>query len=326
MTASGPAALTLLALLAWAGCGGAPGEDEGDVGGRPGEEGGVRVRGDTVRVEERAARVIGLEVAVPPRDSVGEWVETTAEIAADPSRAAIVSAPAEGRVESLAAAVGDEVSRGQPLVRFASPVYLAGAVTLRAPRAGVVTAVPAAVGQVATPGTPLVEIAGLDRVLLLVDLFPEMLPRIEPGARVEFALPGDAAPRAARIERIEGRVDPVTQAARARVPLANPAGELRPGTFVRARVLADPGGEAALLPAEAVVTDSAGQWVFVPAGEGYVRRRVRARALPPERFAVVEGLAAGEPVVLRGAYQLYQAGFTFRGLATFGEEAEEEDE
>ena len=319
-----PGLLVCGALLA--GCGGGDAEPGAAEPAAGAGDAGVRISGDTVFVSPASAALIGLEVAVPPHERLGDWIETTGQIATDPAARAVVAAPAQGRVESVAVSPGDRVARGQPLVRLSSPEYLSGAVALAAPRAGVVTARAAEVGEVVQPGDALVEIAGLGRVVLLVDLFPEMLPRVAPGAPVEFVLPGRDEAGEAQIASIDPQVDPATQAAQARVPLANPEGALRPGTFVRVRVLADPGGEAVLVPAEAVVRDSVGQWAFAPAGEGYAPRRVVARAVPGDRMAIVEGVEPGEPLVVRGAYQLHQAGFTFRGLATFGEEAEEEEE
>ena len=321
----GPRLLPLWMLAALLACGPSRADDDGEgqaAEARP----AVRVSGDTVIPSPSSRELIGLRVEVPPHHAFGDWIETTGQIVADPGSLAAVSAPAEGRIDGIAAEPGDLVSRGQPLVRFSSPEYLSGSTTLRAPRPGWITARLAEVGQVVQPGTPVLEIADLRQVLLLVDVFPEMVPRVERGMRVEAVLPGDSVPRAGSIDALGVEVDPGSQATHARVQLPNPDGALRPGTFVRVRIQTRPGGEAVFTPAPAVIRDSLGQWVYVPAGEGFVPRRVEAHPVPGDSMAIVTGVEPGQAVVLEGAYQLHQAGFTFKGLVTFGEEAEEEEE
>jgi multidrug efflux pump subunit AcrA (membrane-fusion protein) len=261
----------------------------------------VRVAGDTVFVDSLSSELIGLEVQVPPRRAFGDWIETTGTIAVDPVARAVISAPAQGRLESITVAPGDRVSRGQTVAGLSSPEFLAGSVQLRAPRSGVVTARLAEVGQIVDAGAPVVELADLGRVIVFADVFPEMLEVVHPGARVEVAISGDSQPIAGSIAVVDAQVDSVTQAVRARVPLDNASGKLRPGAFVRIRIETRPGGEAILVPGSAVVRDSVGQWVYEPAGKGYVRRAVQARAAPGDSMAILSGVDPGRPLGARRA-------------------------
>jgi multidrug efflux pump subunit AcrA (membrane-fusion protein) len=281
----------------------------------------VRIAGDTVFVDSLSRELIGLEVQVPPRRAFGDWVQTTGTIGADPVARAVVSAPAQGRLESISVAPSDRVARGQSVASLSSPEFLAGSVQLRAPRAGVVTARLAEVGQIVDAGAPVVELADLGHVVVFADVFPEMLNAVHAGARVEVLVPGDSLPIAGSIASVDAQVDSITQAVRARIPLDNADGRLRPGTFVRIRIETRPGEQAILVPGAAVVRDSTGQWVYEPAGDGYVRRAVQARAAPGDSMAILSGVDPGRPLVVRGAYQLQQASFSFKGLTTFGEES-----
>jgi multidrug efflux pump subunit AcrA (membrane-fusion protein) len=315
---------TSLALAtAAAACGRSDGEP--DAGGAAEDDAGWRISADTVFVDSAAARLVGLEVAVPPRREVGDWVETTGRIEADPAARSDVTAPAEGRIDAILVRPGDRVGAGRGVARFSSPEFLAGAVELRAPRGGVVTAVHAAAGAVVSAGTPILEIADFRALLLVVDVFPDMR-GVRAGLPVEAEIPGRDEPVRGEIAALAARTDSVSQTVGARVPIANPDGSLRPGAFVRARVRVGSTKEAVILPAEAVVRDSAGQRVYVPAGDGYAPVAVTASAIPGDSMAVTAGLEPRGAVVVRGAYELQQAGFTFRGLETFGEEAEEEEE
>ncbi|HEY7530592.1 MAG TPA: efflux RND transporter periplasmic adaptor subunit [Gemmatimonadota bacterium] len=309
-------------VVGTAACGGPGGGGDADD---AGPDAAYRISGDTVFVDSAAAELVGIDVGVPPHREVGDWIETTGRIEADPAARSDVTAPAEGRIDAIAVRPGDRVARGRRVARFSSPEFLAGAVDLRAPRGGTVTAVHAAAGAVVAAGTPILEIADLGELLLVVDVFPEMR-GVRAGLPVEAELPGSDEPVRGEISALSPQTDSATQTVGARVPLRNRDGSLRPGTFVRARVRVGSTGEAVILPAEAVVRDSVGQRVYVPAGGGYAPLAVTATALPGDSVAVTGGLEAGRRVVLRGAYELQQAGFTFRGLETFGEEAEEEEE
>lgn len=105
------------------------------------------------------------------------------------------------------------------------------------------------------------------------------------------------------LEFIDNQVDPATGTVRMRARLANRGGQLVPGMFARVKVGAkDSGPKKALLIAEqAVGTDQDRKFVYVVSGQGKAEyRRVRLGAAVGQLRVVLEGLSAGERVVVSG--------------------------
>jgi membrane fusion protein (multidrug efflux system) len=110
----------------------------------------------------------------------------------------------------------------------------------------------------------------------------------------EYAQPG-------RLAFSEVSVDPGTGSVTLRAVFPNPAGELLPGMYVRARL--DQGvKEAILLPHAAVGRDPRGNaTVMVVDGEGKVGVKVvQAERSLRDRWIVTDGLAGGERVIVEG--------------------------
>jgi len=89
-----------------------------------------------------------------------------------------------------------------------------------------------------------------------------------------------------------------------RARIANPGNVLRPGMF--ARVSADLGGRssAILVPEQVIVPRADGSFVFVVIDGKAQLRPVRLGHREPGRVEVVEGLQAGETIVLDGQIKL----------------------
>lgn len=101
-------------------------------------------------------------------------------------------------------------------------------------------------------------------------------------------------------------VDPGTESVIVRVIVPNPEGELLPGMFVRALIELGEQQDAILVPQQAVQRDSRGEpfvWVVDNENKVHVRSLVTDRAFG-NRWLVLEGLTAGERVVMEGMQRL----------------------
>ena len=101
-------------------------------------------------------------------------------------------------------------------------------------------------------------------------------------------------------------VDPGTESVIVRVIVPNPEGELLPGMFVRAVIELGEQQDAILVPQQAVQRDSRGEpfvWVVDKENKVHVRDLVTDRAFG-NRWLVLEGLTAGERIVVEGMQRL----------------------
>jgi RND family efflux transporter MFP subunit len=159
--------------------------------------------------------------------------------------------------------------------------------------------------------TPLATLVSVDPLLVDFAVDERTLLRLRRAARegpprpaltAHLGLAHEAGfPREAAVQLADNQLDPATGTFRLRAVLANPAGDLLPGLFVRVRLPVGPARPVLLVPAEAVGTDQGQRFVYaVDARNQVVERRV---TLGPEveGMRVIErGLEASERVITAG--------------------------
>ena len=116
-----------------------------------------------------------------------------------------------------------------------------------------------------------------------------------------------------RITAIDSAVDPSTRNVQIQATLANPAGKLRPGMFVKAAVALGASSPVVALPASAISYAPYGDSVFV-VGEmkdrnGASYRGVRQQFVKlgesrGDQISVASGLKPGDEVVTSGVFKL----------------------
>lgn len=188
--------------------------------------------------------------------------------------------------------------------------------------AGVVLSANVAEGEYVRTGSVLYRVADLSVVWAVLDAWETDVASLRTGQRVTFtarALPGRAFE--GHVLFIEPVVDARTRTVPVRVEVENPDGALRPGMLLSAEIEspldsrglpADPVVEDPLLiPATAPLLTGSRAVVYVrrDAEEGPVfsGREVVLGPRAGERYVVLEGLAAGEEVVTRGAFKIDSA-------------------
>ncbi|HTO53152.1 MAG TPA: efflux RND transporter periplasmic adaptor subunit [Myxococcota bacterium] len=158
-------------------------------------------------------------------------------------------------------------------------------------------------GEYVQPGQKLFELVSLDPVEVEFNL-PE-----SDASRLRLGLPLDVTVAPYPGDRFHGEVSMVspviderTRTLRVKALLANPDGRLRPGLFARAELGVAEHQNVLLIPEEAVLERADGKVVF-RATDGGTRAERRVVELGPTSGGFVEvrsGLAAGDPVIVRG--------------------------
>ncbi|MDD2869218.1 efflux RND transporter periplasmic adaptor subunit [Neomegalonema sp.] len=175
---------------------------------------------------------------------------------------------------------------------------------------GVVTAVQADPGQTVQAGQPVVTLSDLSRLEAVVDLPEEAARRLAVGAAFEIRLRADPSATAqARIREIAPLAEAASRTRRARLALENaPKGAFWSGVLIDAfpKEAAGAGPQGFVLPVSAVQGEGSGArvWVVDPAESTVSPRTVRVAPLDDKRLRVLEGLTAGERVVVSGVHSL----------------------
>ncbi|MBI4500073.1 MAG: efflux RND transporter periplasmic adaptor subunit [Gemmatimonadetes bacterium] len=176
---------------------------------------------------------------------------------------------------------------------------------LRAPRGGEIVEKHVIEGQAVQSGTNLFLIA--DRSVLWVDLAifegDAAAVRVGTPAKVTVdALPDRTFP--GRVTFIHPQLDNNTRTLTARLEVANPRGEIRPGMYAAAE-LVPAGRRAVTVPLTAVLPTGTKDLVFVGRGDGrFLPREVRVGLRGDSLVEIVEGLKPGEEVVASATFLL----------------------
>jgi membrane fusion protein (multidrug efflux system) len=114
---------------------------------------------------------------------------------------------------------------------------------------------------------------------------------------------GRAYPQPAHVNFSGSTVDAATGTVQMRAEVPNPDLGLLPGQFVRVRVIAG-SQQAIVVPQTAVQQNEGGRFVWVAADGKAVQRPIRAGSWLGNDWIVLEGLKAGDPVIVDNVVRL----------------------
>ena len=164
-------------------------------------------------------------------------------------------------------------------------------------------------GQFLQPGAALFTVADAASVWLLANVREADAGRVQPGQTLEvrvLAWPERAFK--ARIDYVGAVLDPGTHRIPVRAVLDNQDGALKPEMFASFRIVTSEAAQAPAVPQAAVVYEGDAAHVWVVGDEGLISyRRVRVGRSNEGWTEVLDGLAAGERIVTRGALFIDQA-------------------
>ncbi len=177
-------------------------------------------------------------------------------------------------------------------------------VTLLAPVSGYVTAKEVFEGMEVGPGMDLLTITDLSRVWVEADFYEIESRALGVGRPVALSLPYDPAVRfTGRVGFVYPTVDPATRTLRARIELANPSLQLKPGMYLDVTPELET-QEGVVVPDSAVLDTGLRQVVFVARNGRFEPREVRVGLRGGGEAAILSGVAAGERVAVRANFLL----------------------
>lgn len=169
---------------------------------------------------------------------------------------------------------------------------------VRAPFDGVVAARLAGAGDYLTAGAPIARVLRFDPLRLRLDVPEREAAGIQAGQSVRVLLEGATEPVTGTLVRTAPELGARNRTLRVEAELANPVGALRPGSFARAEIVVEADAQALSVPTDALVRFAGIDKVIVVEGGKAVERRVTIGRMDGARVEVLNGLAAGDEVVL----------------------------
>jgi len=112
-------------------------------------------------------------------------------------------------------------------------------------------------------------------------------------------------PHAGRLDFVDNRLDPATASIRVRAVFDNPGGQLTPGLYARVKLGGAGAYPAVVVPDRAITTDQTRKIVLVVGANNIVQPRPVTPGALVDGMRVVEGVKAGEMVVVDGLLRAF---------------------
>jgi len=169
--------------------------------------------------------------------------------------------------------------------------------TVRAPFAAFIKERQVTVGQYVRPNTPLFALVKTDPIRLRAEIPERMAPWVKVGQTADVTVEAyENRVFLGKIWRISPTVDPSKRTFVIEALVENPAGELKPGSFARARVKTSRFDEVRLVPVRSVNYVLGSNKVYVVRGEQVEAREVKLGDRFDQDVEILDGVKEGEQV------------------------------
>ena len=181
---------------------------------------------------------------------------------------------------------------------------------VRAPADGIVALLSVDEGDMAVPQMPLATVVRMDRVRIVLRVVESDYVQLRDGMTVQVRPPAlPDVERTGTITQVSPVIERLTRTAEIVVTVDNADHALSPGMVAEVTVELDRRADVVMAPSRAVVmtprTDVDGTAAVYVVADGVARRRdIRLGRRYDGRIEIVEGLEAGEKVVVRGQHLL----------------------
>ena len=181
-----------------------------------------------------------------------------------------------------------------------------GTSAIVSPIAGVVTSAKATIGEVVDTTQDVFTVADPRRVLVMASLYGSAIDAVRPGNPTTVEAPFPGQPNfEGHVRSVNADLDPLTNAASARIEVVNRGGRLKGNMYVNVAIDADLGRRGVTIPASAVQQTEQGEIAFVQTAPGKFERRTLTLGLQRTAWVeVTKGVADGETVATKGSFGL----------------------
>lgn len=194
--------------------------------------------------------------------------------------------------------------------------------TLFSPANGVVLEKNAVQGMRFMPGEVLYQIADLSQLWMIADVFEQDIASVHVGQKVKVsvdAYPGEEF--GGKVAYIYPTLSAATRTVQVRVELANLGDKLKPDMYASVQLVSGPDQKKRLsVPNSAIIDSGIRQVLLVQLGAGLFEPREVKIGMRSDRYVeVLQGLSAGESVVVRANFLIDAESNLKAALGSFGE-------
>lgn len=153
-------------------------------------------------------------------------------------------------------------------------------------------------GQYVASGDPVLTMVRVHPLRLKISIPERDASNVRTGQNVEVRLEGDSRVYVGRLARISPAISVDNRTLMAEAEIANENGQLRPGSFARAEIITQSAEPVVLIPASSVITFAGLTKVISVENNETKENRVRIGRTSKGAVEVLEGIRAGDAVVI----------------------------
>jgi len=184
---------------------------------------------------------------------------------------------------------------------------LSSVFSLNSPIEGIVIERNATLGASVDTSATLFKIIDISRVWIDANVFEKDLERVRNGQEVRLTVPAfPEAKFSGRVIFVSSVVEPDSRTVKVRTEVTNIGDRLKPDMFANVEIVTDLNRSAISIPQSAVLDEGGKSVVFVADGNSYKKKIVTAGIKGNDRVEILDGLSAGDKVVIKGNYLLLQ--------------------
>jgi len=239
-------------------------------------------------------------------------------LAALRSNNTVLLSASKDRLTALGVNVGD-------ISRLDKDRKVSQRIRIYAPTDGVIAQLGVREGEFVTSATDVMSIAELDKIWIIAEVFERQAAWVSPGQHAMVAL--DYLPGKmwhGSVDYVYPELDPETRTLRVRLRFDNADEVLRPNMFARVTIYGDSTGDVVHVPREALIRGGSVDRVVIALGEGRFRSQpVQVGVESGDRVAILEGVTAGDPIVVSGQFLIDSESNIESALSNMGESPDE---
>ena len=159
-------------------------------------------------------------------------------------------------------------------------------------------------GEYITPGVDIASLVNDDPAKIQFTVPERYSQMLGNNTVIRYRLEGQPVERTARVYAVAPTIDQATRTLELKALAPNPNGALIPGAFARIEVLMETQKNVVLIPAEAILSESAGQKVYLYRKGKVEPVVVETGTRTNNRVEIVRGIAPNDTVIVTGMMQI----------------------
>jgi len=159
-------------------------------------------------------------------------------------------------------------------------------------------------GEYITPGVDIASLVNDNPAKIqftVPEKYSQMLGR---NTVIKYRLQGQPVERKATVYAVAPYIDPTTRTLQLKALTPNPNGTLIPGAFAKIEVLMETQSNVILIPAESILSETAGQKIYLYKDSKVKPVFVETGTRTNNRVEIVRGIAPGDTVIITGMMQI----------------------